>query len=1004
MKPNPKNHLARLILSTIAAPVALVFIASHVHAATNFTGLGTPADSWTDVASWSGGVAPTGAFNQRLNFNGGTTATFTAAQGTVDLAATAAAEARAFVIGNTNGNPAATSVLNITGGILRASTSANNASTGTTSLVGANGLNSNGTLNVSGTGTLDLTTAAGVSQRILSLGLGTTANTGISGTVNLSGSGLIKVSQFRFAETTPNAGGAITGVLNLNGGTLETGAIQEVGGTTSALISSTVNLNGGLLRLTAPTGISASVDTVNVLSGGANIEVGTGVSSTVAEAMLDGGGGGGLTKTGDGSLALSGTNTYTGPTRVNAGILRFATQGALYNNVPASWTAANINALSGATLAVFGDSAGTAGFTSANLDTLLANISVANSATEGLQAGAFLGIDTTTATGASFTQGNAIADSTGASGGTIGLTKLGSGALVLDKANTYTGATSILAGAVIVSANTTLGTAANNTTVAPLASLGLSGGIDYSTTETITGSGVGSVAIAGVLPALSRGFIQSISGNNTFRGNIVVDAAGATRFGSQDGASLTLTGTITQATGNILFRAGSGPLLPTPNTGGDFITLSNAGNSFGGDSTIFTGATTGYSGVRLGVTNALPTGLTISGLGGGTPTAAGTALDLNAFNQTLNGLTGTAPLNIINTNTGTPSTLTLIPTADQSTTGTLILGGTGLSGTLGTINVIKDGTFNQTLAGVNTYTGTTTVNDGTLLVNSPGSLAAASAVTVNGGNLGGTGTVGGNVTVAAAGNLAPGASAGTLNITGNLDISAMAGGAGQLKFELDALAGTNDQIAVGGTLNIGTLALDDLAVTNLGGLEVGTYTLITSTGLSGSVSGSPALIVAGFNGELQISGNNLVLAVTAVGAGSAYDTWKAANAPGSNPDDDTDGDGVDNAVEFVLGGTSASNDLDKLPEVSTSGGNLTVTFERAVSSIDPKTALFIETSTDLVTWNTAPSPYTVPDVAIVGPPVTVVEDSPAGFDTVTLTVPQSPDAKKFARLKVVITP
>jgi autotransporter-associated beta strand protein len=316
----------------------------------------------------------------------------------------------------------------------------------------------------------------------------------------------------------------------------------------------------------------------------------------------------------------------------------------------------------------------------------------------------------------------------------------------------------------------------------------------------------------------------------------------------------------------------------------------------------------------------------------------------------------------------------------------------------------KDGLGTLTLSGVNTYTGTTTINDGTLLVNSPGSLDAASAVAVNGtSTLGGTGTIGGNVTVAAAANLAPGASAGTLTITGNLDISAMAGGAGQLKYELDALAGTNDQIAVGGTLNIGTLALDDLAVTNLGGLEVGTYTLITSTGLSGTADGTTALIAAGFNGQLQTSGNNLVLAVTAA-AGSAYDTWKAANAPGSNPDDDTDGDGVTNAVEFVLGGTSLTKDLDKLPEVSASGVNMTVTFKRAVSSIDPKTAVLIETSTDLATWNTAPSPYTVPDTAIVGPPVTVVEDTPVGFDTVTLSVPQAPDAKKFARLKVVITP
>lgn len=996
MKSNPKNRLARLILPAIIASATLVLTASHALAVTTYQGA---ADDWTIPANWSGGVVPTGAFNQRLNFNGGTTVTFSAAQGTVDAGA-AAGESRSIVLGNANPNASTgTATLNITGGTLRAGIA-----TAASSLIGANGVNSTGILNVSGNGILDLTTATSTAGRLLSIGLAQGANAGISGTVNLSGTGMIKVGEFRFNESAAvGVGGSITGVLNLNGGTLETGTVREAG---SGAVTSTVNLNGGLLKLTGTAGINSNLDTVNVLSGGANIEVITGIASVAAEALLDGGGGGGLVKTGDGSLALSGNNTYTGATRINAGTLRFTTQGSLYNGVSANWTAAKINALSGTTFAVSGDSAGIAGFNSTNLDTLLANISMASSATEGLQAGATLGIDTSTATGASFTQGNAIANSTGANGGSIGLIKLGSGVLVLDKANTHSGTTTIPAGAIIVTANGALGTVASGTTVGPDASLGLSGGVDYTTTETITGSGTGSAIITGVLPSVSRGLIQSVSGNNTFRGNIVVDAGGISRIGTQDAASLTLTGTITQAAGSILFRAGNGPLLPTPNTGGDFVTLSNAGNSFGADSTIFTGAITGYSGVRLGITNALPTGLTISGSGGGTPTAAGTALDLAGFNQSLNGLIGTATLNIINTNTniGTSSALTLNPTADRSTTGTVILGGTGLSGLIGTINLIKQGTFTQALAGANTYTGTTTVNDGTLLING-NSVGATGAVSVNNtSTFGGSGTIGGNVTITAAANLAPGASAGTFTISGNLDISAMAGGAGQLKYELDALAGINDRLTVGGTVNLGTLALDDLAVTNLGGLQVGTYTLMTSAGLSGTVNGATALIATGFNGKLQTNANSLEIVVTAAGAGSAYDTWKAANAPGSNPNEDTDGDGVTNAVEFVLGGTTPTNDIGKLPVLAASGSNMTLTFIRDRDSIDPgKTTVTIEVSTDLATWNTPPSPYAVPDVVTAGPPVAVVNNGD-GTDTVTLTVAKAPDAKKFARLKVVITP
>ena len=66
------------------------------------------------------------------------------------------------------------------------------------------------------------------------------------------------------------------------------------------------------------------------------------------------------------------------------------------------------------------------------------------------------------------------------------------------------------------------------------------------------------------------------------------------------------------------------------------------------------------------------------------------------------------------------------------------------------------------------YTGPTNVNNGTLLVSSPGSLVADSAVTVaNGGTLGGSGTINGTVTVNAGGTIQPSLSGGvnTLNLS-----------------------------------------------------------------------------------------------------------------------------------------------------------------------------------------------------------------------------------------------
>ncbi len=490
-----------------------------------------------------------------------------------------------------------------------------------------------------------------------------------------------------------------------------------------------------------------------------------------------------------------------------------------------------------------------------------------------------------------------------------GLTKAGAGSLTLTNSNTYDGATTISAGAIVLSGSGTLGTAVAGTTVASAASLGLSGAGSFGSGETLTISG-GGVTPANLFfsgSATQRGALQSTSGSNTYAGNIQLGVNGTTRIGTQNGAQLTITGTITQAfgvtTANILFRPGD--------TVGDFVTLSGTGNSFGGDSTVFTNVTTGnWAGVRLGVNNGLPTNLTISGLVG---TGAGTALDLAGFDQTLNGLiTGAAGMSIINMNTGTPSKLTLNPTADQASSNTLILGGGGLE----VINLVKDGAFTQTLSGANTYTGVTTLTDGVLSVAvignggvASGNLGSATNAAANlvfdGGTLRYTGTTASsdrNFTINAAKtatiDVSTGAStltlsgastatngaltktgAGTLTLTGvNTYPGATTIGAGTLNANSTAALGDetnagNTLIFTGGTLQAGgaitSAATRLVTLTSTGLID----TNGSAVSIAGIMSGAGGLTKSGAS-TLTLSGANTYTGATSVTAG----TLVAANA------------------------------------------------------------------------------------------------------------------------------
>lgn len=161
-----------------------------------------------------------------------------------------------------------------------------------------------------------------------------------------------------------------------------------------------------------------------------------------------------LIKNGSGKWILSGVNTYTGNTTVNAGVLQFAKETSLYSGTAASWTAAKITVASGATLALNVGGAGE--FTSSDVDTIKA----IGTATTGLKSGAILGLDTTNATSGTFTYASNIANTNGGTN-VIGITKLGANTLNLTGSNTYTGVTTVTAGTLLVNGNNSGGGAVN---------------------------------------------------------------------------------------------------------------------------------------------------------------------------------------------------------------------------------------------------------------------------------------------------------------------------------------------------------------------------------------------------------------------------------------------------------------------------------------------------------------------------------------------------------------
>lgn len=514
------------------------------------------------------------------------------------------------------------------------------------------------------------------------------------------------------------------------------------------------------------------------------------------------------------------------------------------------------------------------------------------------------------------------------------------------------------------------------------ASLGAVGNVTYTGTLTPQGTtyrlggGGGTITMANA-NAVTGSRALVVNGNTTLAQNN--DYTGTTTINAN--STLTLQGTSTS----------SGIFLGTPNT---TLVLGNDASLGAGTLTVVN------SFAGPGTLAAIGTVVTSN------PVTAQTDFNFGGTGAlTIGAVTITGARTITNNNTTNLSTITSITSSASSSLAFSGNGSTTVTGAIGggsgITTLTKNGNGTLTLQGVNTHTGTTTVNNGgTLAVISPGSLPAGAVTLNNTSTLTGNGSIGGNVTVTATAGIAPGnAGVGTLPVAGNLTISAMAASTGTLKYDLGPVA-ASDKITVGGTLAIGTnvLGMNNFVFTNAGGLEAGTYKLITATtALTGTLD--PANLtgtVGSFDATLQITGNDVELVLT--GGASPYLAWSGGPAA----DVDTNGDGVENGVAWALGAANPNvNATGLLPTLdnTTDPTYLIFEFDRSDAAFaDPNTAITVEYGSTLAGWTTAVDDNDNVDII-------VTPGTPS--DTVQVKLKRSSlssAGKLFARLKVIVTP
>jgi autotransporter-associated beta strand protein len=739
----------------------------------------------------------------------------------------------------------------------------------------------NGSVNVSGNGTLNV----GNGGQFVFIGGGNSGSSAYSGgSLTIGGNGQVTIAAPGVfpADNAYIAGHGGSGTINLNGGILTTARSILTGQGTSTAF----NFNGGTLQAAASISIlgpqgggnGSPIANASILAGGAVIDS-NGFTANINQALLDGGGGGGLTKIGNGTLVLNGANTYSGTTVISTGTLETGVAGTL------GATSAPLNVTPGATLDLYQDAQTTGSVT--------------------LSAGT---IRNGTLYGSSIAATSGTINAALAGNGT--LLKSSSGTLTAAGASYYSGGSTLSGGTLVVSGSSTnAGSIPNGFTIAAVG-------------DSITaGSGTTNPATQ-AYPVILQDQLQSRMGNSNITvGNYGISGATAISESTIPGhpayvSTSQYTSAIASNPNVVIIQLGTNDSLGNLtqiNTyyAKDLTSIINAFKATANDPAIYlclppeifnnvvgdnepnldvimpliqqvataTGSTvidnhtafvneqilyadglhpnvTGAAWLGQNVYASLATSMFNNGpLGIGTITlASGTLSDDGSARTLSNPLAITGNVTFASTasgsltfnsgGSGSPAATVISNsptiTVNNTTTISQAISGTGFT---------KTGAGTMALSGSNSYAGATTVSGGTLRANNiSGSATGTEPVTVANGTLGGSGFISGAITVNAGANIAAGADSGTTGKLTNTNASplGLAGGSGYIwKINTDVNNGGAPGSAVG---------WDDVAAQ---GIALGAGTpLDAADPFTIHITGSPA---AGFG-----NGNQTFAIATAV--------------------------------------------------------------------------------------------------------------------------------------------
>ena len=422
----------------------------------------------------------------------------------------------------------------------------------------------------------------------------------------------------------------------------------------------------------ADTGLSA--DTTVTLAGAVTPGSMT-VNNTTYNYTFSGSGGitgtTGLTKTGTGTLTLATTNSYTGAVAINGGTLTAGSSTAL------GTTAAGTTINSGGVLDTNAQTLGTEPIT-------LAGGKIVNNGA----------IQSST-----FVSGALTVTANSKIGGLNRWDIRGTGALV----TIYSGVTLTKEDANLIYLNVSSGTSIVNNGL-----IQIDGGDLGIYSNAITGTGsflVNSGANLRLESSTNNPQTVTLNGGTLYCLTTAATQSGPVTLQADSALNIAAATTISGAIG----ETGGAHLLTK--TGTSTVTLSGA-NSYSGGTTLSQGTITVGTGGTLGATTGA---LSVNNTNN---SAAGNAVVLNlatAVDTTVGSLSGTLATPTSGTNTATINTqtgrnFTVNQTLDNTYAG-VIAGAGGF--TLGDLSTSK-----LTLSGTNTYTGATTVNGGTLVMNS----------------------------------------------------------------------------------------------------------------------------------------------------------------------------------------------------------------------------------------------------------------------------------------------